>query len=128
MISKSSTFQSSTFESSTSKFSIAGGSKAMIAAGLLLCMISTAHAYTAEQQQLCTNDAFKLCSSEIPDVDRVTACMARHKAELSPACKSVFGPAPSEARATPTPTASATPVKASKPLNLVPQKTRRAGA
>jgi hypothetical protein len=100
------------------KFSITGG-KAFIAAGLMLGMLSTAHAYTAEQQQLCTDDAFRLCSSEIPDVDRVTACMIKHKAELSPACKSVMGPAPSDS--------SATQVKASKPLNITPQKTRRAG-
>jgi len=110
------------------KFSIAGGTKALIAAGFMLGMISAAHAYTAEQQQLCTDDAFRLCSSEIPDVDRVTACMVRHKTELSPACKSVFGPAPSDARAAPVVTSSSTPVKASKPLNITPQKTKRAGA
>ncbi len=109
------------------KISIRGG-KAFIAAGLMLGMISTAHAYTAEQQQLCTDDAFRLCSSEIPDVDRVTACMVKHKAELSPACKSVFGPAPEEGRATPVANSSTTTVKASKPLNITPQKTRRAGA
>ena len=108
------------------KFSFTGG-KAFIAAGLMLGMISTAHAYTAEQQQLCTDDAFRLCSSEIPDIDRVTACMIKHKAELSPACKSVMGPAPSEARATPVTNTSTTQVKASKPLNITPQKTRRAG-
>lgn len=109
------------------RFSITGG-KAFIAAGLMLGMISTAHAYTAEQQQLCTDDAFRLCSSEIPDVDRVTACMVKHKAELSPACKSVMGPAPSEARATPVTNSSTTQVKAAKPLNITPQKTKRAGA
>src|SRR5579872_5941249 len=100
-------------------------SRVLIAAGLMLGMISTAHAYTAEQQQLCTDDAFRLCSSEIPDVDRVTACMVRHKAELSPACKSVFGPAPAEARTTsaaPVTNSSTTQVKASKPLNITPQK------
>ena len=95
-------------------------SRVLIAAGLMLGMASSAHAYTAEQQQLCTDDAFRLCSSEIPDVDRVTACMVRHKTELSPACKSVFGPAPSEARATPAPTTTATQAKASKPLNIKP--------
>jgi hypothetical protein len=110
-----------------SKFSISGG-KVFIAAGLVLAMVSTAHAYTAEQQQLCTDDAFRLCSSEIPDVDRVTACMVKHKTELSPACKSVFGPAPSEARATPTTNSGTTEVKASKPLNITPQKTKRTGA
>jgi hypothetical protein len=109
------------------RFSITGGTKAFIAAGLMLGMISTAHAYTAEQQQLCTDDAFRLCSSVIPDVDRVTACMVQHKAELSAACRSVMGPAPSP-QANATPAATATPVKASKPLNITPQKlNKRAG-
>lgn len=49
------------------------------------------HAYTAEQQRLCTGDAFRLCSSEIPSIDRITACMVKQKANLSPGCKSVFG-------------------------------------
>jgi len=31
--------------------------------------------YTPEQEQACTGDAFRLCSAEIPDVGRVTACM-----------------------------------------------------
>jgi hypothetical protein len=111
------------------RFSIAGGSKAFIAAGLMIGMISTAHAYTAEQQELCTPDAFRLCSSEIPDVDRVTACMVQHKAELSPGCKSVFAPPSPQASASPTPAATTTQVKASKPLNITPQKvTKRAGA
>jgi len=78
------------------------GSRIFIAAGLLLGLISTAHAYSAEQQQLCTGDAFRLCGSDIPDVDRVTACMVKHKSELSPGCKAVFGPAPGTASATTT--------------------------
>jgi hypothetical protein len=101
-------------------------SKSMLATALVLGAMSTAHAYTAEQQQLCTDDAFRLCSSDIPDVDRVTACMTRHKADLSPACRSVFGRSDSDTRASATPTASE--AKASKPLNLVPQKTKRSGA
>ena len=36
-------------------------------------------AYTPEQEQACTGDAFRLCSAEIPDVDRVTACMVARK-------------------------------------------------
>jgi hypothetical protein len=111
------------------KFSFIGSSKAFIAAGLMLGMISTAHAYTAEQQELCTPDAFRLCSSEIPDVDRVTACMMQHKSELSPGCKSVFAAPSPQANATPTAAATTTQVKASKPLNITPQKvTKRAGA
>jgi len=111
------------------RFSIAGGSKAFIAAGLMFGMISTAHAYTAEQQELCTPDAFRLCGSEIPNVDRVTACMVQHKAELSPGCKSVFAAPSPQANAAPATTATTTEVKASKPLNITPQKvTKRAGA
>ena len=87
------------------------GSKLAAATALALGLLTTASfAYTQEQQQLCTGDAMRLCSSEIPDVDRVTACMIRHKSELSAGCKSVFGPT------------NATPVKASKPLNLTPQR------
>ena len=75
------------------------GPRIILAAGLLLGMISTASAYTAEQQQLCTDDAFRLCGSDIPDVDRVTACMVKHKSQLSAGCKSVFGPPPGTASA-----------------------------
>jgi hypothetical protein len=57
--------------------------------------ISTAsHAYTAEQARLCLNDAFKFCPSDMPNVDKVTACLTRHAAQLSPGCKSL-GPPPS---------------------------------
>jgi hypothetical protein len=82
------------------KFFNSSGLRIIVASGLLLGMISTASAYTAEQQQLCTDDAFRLCGEDIPDVDRVTACMVRHKSELSAGCKSVFRPAPGMASAT----------------------------
>jgi len=63
--------------------------------GLMVCMsaitVSTiGYAYTAEQQRFCSNDAFRLCSSEIPNVDRITICMRKHKASLSDGCKAVF--------------------------------------
>ena len=51
-------------------------------------------AYTFEQQQACMGDAFRLCSSEIPDVDRVTGCMVKRQSELSPACRIYFKPEP----------------------------------
>ena len=84
--------------------------------------------YTPEQEQACTGDAFRLCSSEIPDVSRVTACMVAKKSELSPACRSHFrsDPEPSVAAAragrptvirptTPRKAVSAKPRKAKKP-------------
>ncbi|WP_375789768.1 hypothetical protein ACE10Z_07300 [Bradyrhizobium sp. Pha-3] len=56
-------------------------------------------AYTPDQQQACTPDAFRLCGPEIPDVDRITACMIRNRAQLSPACRVFFraDPEPREA-------------------------------
>ena len=35
---------------------------------------TTSFAYTAEAQQMCTGDAFRLCSSEIPNIPKITAC------------------------------------------------------
>ena len=68
----------------------------LIVTAALLAPVA-ARAYTAEQEQACTSDAFRLCSSDIPDVDRVTACMVRRKAELSPPCRAQFGPEPRQA-------------------------------
>jgi hypothetical protein len=47
-------------------------------------------AYTAEAQQMCTSDAFRLCSSEIPNIPRITACMIKHRADLSSGCRAVM--------------------------------------
>jgi hypothetical protein len=55
---------------------------------------SEGRAYTPEQQEACTPDAFRLCSAEIPDVDRITACMIRNKAQLSPQCRAFFRSGP----------------------------------
>jgi hypothetical protein len=47
-------------------------------------------AFTAEAQQMCSGDAFRLCSSEIPNISRVTACMVRHRSDLSPGCRAIM--------------------------------------
>jgi hypothetical protein len=44
----------------------------------------------AQQEQLCQDDAYRLCPDEIPDEARVASCMARQKAKLSPACRAMF--------------------------------------
>ena len=90
--------------------------KISIATALMLgAMTGVSHAYTAEQEQLCTGDAMRLCSSEIPDVSRVTACMIQKRAMLSEGCKSVFqAPQP----------VSYQPQRASKPVSLVPKNIR----
>ena len=47
-------------------------------------------AFSAEAQQVCTGDAFRLCSSEIPNIPKITACMIRQRASLSSACRAVL--------------------------------------
>lgn len=47
-------------------------------------------AFTSEAQQMCTGDAMRLCSSEIPDVSRITACMVRKRSQVSPGCRAVM--------------------------------------
>ena len=47
-------------------------------------------AYSAEAQQQCTGDAFRLCSSEIPNIPKITACMYKHRSELSVGCRAVM--------------------------------------
>jgi hypothetical protein len=49
-------------------------------------------AYSGEEQQACTGDAFRLCGEEIPDVERVKACMIRKQSQLSPDCRVYFRP------------------------------------
>jgi hypothetical protein len=67
-------------------------------AGLLLAFAvslsalssSPSFAFSAEAQQMCTGDAFRLCSSEIPDIPKITACMYKHRAQLSTGCRTVM--------------------------------------
>ena len=69
----------------------AATAKLALASALLLGAMTTfSHAYSAEQQRLCTGDAMRLCASEIPSIDRITACMVQKRASLSAGCKSVF--------------------------------------
>jgi hypothetical protein len=51
---------------------------------------SPGFAYTLEAQRMCTGDAFRLCSAEIPDIPKITACMIRHRADLSSGCRAVM--------------------------------------
>jgi hypothetical protein len=88
-----------------------------LATALSFSMLSTAAgAYTQEQQQMCTGDAFRLCSSDIPDVDRITVCMMRQRSQLSPGCRAFFRE----------PEPALTPVATGKPLVIKPRKASKA--
>ena len=45
---------------------------------------------TSDQQSACMGDAFRLCGSEIPNVDRITICMKKNFTQLSPGCRAQF--------------------------------------
>ena len=47
-------------------------------------------AFSAEAQQMCTGDAFRLCSDEIPNISKITACMMKQRASLSSGCRAVM--------------------------------------
>ncbi|MDA9465708.1 hypothetical protein [Bradyrhizobium sp. CCBAU 53415] len=51
---------------------------------------SASFAFSAEAQQMCTGDAFRLCSAEIPNIPKITACMIKHRSDLSAGCRAVM--------------------------------------
>ncbi|WP_291695052.1 hypothetical protein [Bradyrhizobium sp.] len=66
--------------------------------GLALTPVAS-RAFTEEQaRQLCTGDVMRLCAAEIPNVERITACMRRQRANLSEGCRAVFGKQAASAR------------------------------
>jgi hypothetical protein len=77
---------------------------------------AASQAYTPEQQQACSDDAFRLCGAEVPDVDRVTVCMNRNKSQLSPGCRVYFKPEPE---------AAVTPVNVGRPLSIKPESSQK---
>jgi hypothetical protein len=51
---------------------------------------SSGFAFSAEAQSMCSGDAFRLCSSEIPNIPKITACMIKQRANLSSGCRAVM--------------------------------------
>jgi hypothetical protein len=51
---------------------------------------SPAFAQSQEDQAACTPDVMRLCQQDIPDHNRIVACLVRSKLQLSPACSGVF--------------------------------------
>lgn len=67
---------------------------------------------TRAQRMACSGDVWRLCSSAIPSVDRIVACLKRERERLSPGCQAVFNDAEAKAasnRPPAAPPAKATP-------------------
>src|ERR1700675_2500216 len=45
-----------------------------------------------EQQLACTPDVWRLCGDQIPDVNRIVACLRQNTPQLSGPCRAVFEP------------------------------------
>ncbi len=58
--------------------------------GLIVCTATLSLAETAADRAACTPDVFRFCSSEIPNVPGIKACLRRQRKSLSTACKEVF--------------------------------------
>ncbi|UPJ58679.1 hypothetical protein [Bradyrhizobium sp. 192] len=74
------------FSASIRDTSLALGFAAIVS----LVSATSSFAFSAEAQQQCTGDAFRLCSSEIPNIPKITACMKKHRADLSTGCRAVM--------------------------------------
>jgi len=61
-----------------------------IATSLAAVASTPGHAFSAEAQSQCTGDAFRLCSSEIPNIPKITACMMKNRTNLSSGCRNVM--------------------------------------
>jgi hypothetical protein len=52
--------------------------------------LSASPSLSSEAQQMCTGDALRLCGHEVPNVQRITACMVKNRAHVSPGCRAVM--------------------------------------
>jgi type II secretory pathway component PulL len=57
---------------------------------VVLMPIPAAAQGTPEQRAACESDATRLCGQFVPDIQRITSCMAQKRRYLSPGCRAVF--------------------------------------
>jgi hypothetical protein len=64
----------------------------VLSIGGLAAQSTSAEEYrgTLEQQMACTPDVWRLCSDQIPDVNRIVACLRQNTPQLSNGCRAVF--------------------------------------
>ena len=93
-VTKSFSAESSSAESSSAKSLTSRIRDTGLALGIaaIVSIVSTtsSFAFSAEAQQMCTGDAFRLCSAEIPNIPKITACMIKHRSDLSAGCRAVM--------------------------------------
>jgi len=55
---------------------------------------SFAHSGTDEEQAACTPDVLSLCFWDIPNEEKIVACLNKNLSRLSPACRTVIAGPP----------------------------------
>jgi hypothetical protein len=101
-----------------------------LALSISIVATSSSFAFSAKARQMCTGDAYRLCSSEIPNVARITACMLRNKANVSQGCRAVMDQeyaAANKARVAATPVEQPAVTK-TKPVQAAPVEQKPATA
>jgi len=61
----------------------------LIAVAALLSSSALAQG-TPEQRAACEGDALKFCAKDIPNADKIEACLRARLPEISPACRAEF--------------------------------------
>src|SRR5258708_20147174 len=62
----------------------------MLAVGGAQAALAEEYRGTWEQQMACTPDVWRLCSDQIPDVNRIVTCLRQNTPQLSNNCRAVF--------------------------------------
>lgn len=63
----------------------------LAAAFAAISAVTAANAATEDDQaKACRGDAMHFCAADIPNRQKITACMKQHLDELSPACRAMF--------------------------------------
>jgi hypothetical protein len=64
--------------------------KFVLIVALAMASMGPAFAQAQGVQTACTPDVMRLCQQDIPDHDRIIACLVRSTLQLSPTCSAVF--------------------------------------
>jgi hypothetical protein len=62
----------------------------LLSVGSMQAAFAEEYRGTMEQQMACTPDVWRLCGDQIPDVNRIVACLHRNTPNLSRDCRAVF--------------------------------------
>lgn len=67
---------------------------ATVLAGLALLSAPALAQGTSEERSACMGDAFKFCTSDIPNVSEIESCLIKNMSKLSKGCQEEFHKAP----------------------------------